>query len=303
MAAGRMARRRRATSCTRRPAADSRRARRAGRHHPRPRLPAPSRAQRARRFAATTRRWRDARARAPITSSSRRTTRPARSTRDLAVAATRVTVCSPGVPGVGRRRSRSARAGRATRRRILFIGTLEPRKNVGGLLDAYAHLRARRARRAAAACWPGASATPAAAELDAQRTGAAGRVTSTSLGYVATRERQRALSRRARCWCCRRTRKASACRCSRRWPAACRSSSPIAARCPEVAGDAATPVDPGRRRRLGRGDERAARRRRGARRGRARPRAGRAVQLGGVRRGGARRLSRSDRGIARGVGR
>lgn len=56
--------------------------------------------------------------------------------RRLAVPGSRITVCSPGPPAwaraVAAERARSADA-----RHILFIGTLEPRKNVGALIAAY----------------------------------------------------------------------------------------------------------------------------------------------------------------------
>jgi glycosyltransferase involved in cell wall biosynthesis len=54
------------------------------------------------------------------------------------VPADAITVCRPGAPD-WRPRSRSPEDGY-----LLFMGTLEPRKNVGGLLDAYERLLARR---------------------------------------------------------------------------------------------------------------------------------------------------------------
>ncbi len=63
--------------------------------------------------------------------------------RRLGVARERIVVCRPGVPAwVADAPARPA-AG-ADGRYILFVGTLEPRKNVVGLLDAYARLVARR---------------------------------------------------------------------------------------------------------------------------------------------------------------
>jgi glycosyltransferase involved in cell wall biosynthesis len=53
----------------------------------------------------------------------------------LAVPADRIVICPPGAPAWPQRR---AAVGRGP---ILFIGTLEPRKNVGALLAAYAKLR------------------------------------------------------------------------------------------------------------------------------------------------------------------
>jgi glycosyltransferase involved in cell wall biosynthesis len=63
-------------------------------------------------------------------------------TRELQLTASRVHVCPPGRPhwaaDVVRRRSPSAHRGK----HILFMGTLSLRKNVGTLLEAYARLRA-----------------------------------------------------------------------------------------------------------------------------------------------------------------
>lgn len=59
----------------------------------------------------------------------------------------KVTVCSPGAPAwalaVGRERETVRR--QAPPGNILFVGTIEPRKNVSRLIDAYATLRERRA--------------------------------------------------------------------------------------------------------------------------------------------------------------
>ncbi len=98
------------------------------------------------------------------------------------------------------------------------------------------------------------------------------------------------------CWCCRRMRKASACRCSKPWRAGCPVVVSSRGSLPEVAGPAATPVDPddvegltSRMRALLRSP-----------RGRGgvgtRPRAGVALQLDGVRRGGPARLRVGDGG-------
>ncbi len=64
--------------------------------------------------------------------------------RRLEVPGDKIAVCSPGAPDWTPRNA-SPRDGY-----VLFVGTLEPRKNVGGLLDAYARLvEQREARRAA----------------------------------------------------------------------------------------------------------------------------------------------------------
>jgi len=52
----------------------------------------------------------------------------------------RISVCSPGAPAWAPRQTEPGAAGY-----VLFFGTLEPRKNVGTLLDAYVRLAARRA--------------------------------------------------------------------------------------------------------------------------------------------------------------
>ena len=98
----------------------------------------------------------------------------------LDVAAARISVCSPGAPDwteavAGRR----ARTGRGST--ILFVGTAEPRKNLGGLLRAYAALAARTPdapRLVLAGRIPGT----AAAQLDALPAGLRARVDV--LGYV-----------------------------------------------------------------------------------------------------------------------
>ena len=54
--------------------------------------------------------------------------------RELGVSGDRVVVCRPGLPGwIGA----PAAAPRARGRYVLFVGTLEPRKNIGALLDAW----------------------------------------------------------------------------------------------------------------------------------------------------------------------
>jgi glycosyltransferase involved in cell wall biosynthesis len=59
--------------------------------------------------------------------------------RRLGVGPDRIAVCPPGAPGW------TARAAIPDAGYVLFVGTLEPRKNVGTLLDAYERLLARRA--------------------------------------------------------------------------------------------------------------------------------------------------------------
>lgn len=61
----------------------------------------------------------------------------------LGIARDRISVCSPGAPAWGAAVAESRRQ-QGAGRHILFVGTLEPRKNIRGLLDAYALLRRRR---------------------------------------------------------------------------------------------------------------------------------------------------------------
>jgi glycosyltransferase involved in cell wall biosynthesis len=66
----------------------------------------------------------------------------------LGVAADRITICYPGRPDWQPRADRPDRHGRGSsgpeRGYVLFLGTLEPRKNIGTLLDAYELLAGRR---------------------------------------------------------------------------------------------------------------------------------------------------------------
>jgi glycosyltransferase involved in cell wall biosynthesis len=65
-------------------------------------------------------------------------------TRQLGVPRYRLTVCSPGAPRWAAEVAKQ-RAGSDLGSAILFVGTLEPRKNVAGLLNAYEQLLSRRA--------------------------------------------------------------------------------------------------------------------------------------------------------------
>jgi glycosyltransferase involved in cell wall biosynthesis len=94
----------------------------------------------------------------------------------------RIVVCPAGAPRWKRSTARPARG------YILFFGTLEPRKNVGGLLDAYERLLL--ARRDVPELWLAGRETPAAgAWIDrASRAPLAGRVKR--VGYVAPDHRR-----------------------------------------------------------------------------------------------------------------
>jgi len=84
---------------------------------------------------------------------------------------------------------RSASVERSRRRLHLFVGTLEPRKNIGALLDAYTLLLARRPGVARLVLARRATAAPAdwLARLD--RAPLAGRVTTPRLRSDAERDR------------------------------------------------------------------------------------------------------------------
>ena len=66
-------------------------------------------------------------------------------TRELQIASSRIHVCPPGQPhwadDVARRRQTAAHRRQSQLKHILFMGTLSLRKNVGTLLEAYARLR------------------------------------------------------------------------------------------------------------------------------------------------------------------
>ena len=113
----------------------------------------------------------------------------ARITAELGVAADRVHVCPPGAPawrGLGRAPHLPADG------YILFIGTLEPRKNVGLLLDAYERLVTRHAR-VPKLVLAGRATSDAAAWLDRiERAPLAGHVEHR--GYIAAPRREATFS-------------------------------------------------------------------------------------------------------------
>ena len=128
----------------------------------------------------------------------------------LGVPRSRITVCRPGRPAWPVRMA----APTASVGYLLFVGTLEPRKNVAGLLDAYGRLVARNPQ-APPLVLVGravAESAPVLAQLDHHPF--AGRVQHR--GYIPDQERRGALRRRHRARSCRRSSKASACRSSRR---------------------------------------------------------------------------------------
>ena len=223
------------------PAADSRDARRAGRDHARSRLPPPSRSDERRRFAATIRRWRDRTRRAPMRVIVSSHYAAGEVTRELQLDPSRVHVCPPGRPAWADEVSRGAAIG-SRGKHILFMGTLSLRKNVGTLLEAYARLRAQVPD--APPLVLAGHRTPASARWEArcEQPPLKGHVDDHRLRRH--RAARSSCMRTRGCWCCRRTRKASACRCSKPWRAACRWSCRRADRCRKWPAPRPTPIDP-----------------------------------------------------------
>ncbi len=113
--------------------------------------------------------------------------------RHLGIPEDRITVCSPGSPAWAPAVARD-RAAQPRRDCLLFMGTLEPRKNVPGLLEAYARLRERRPD-ALTLCLAGRVRDSVRPEMTRiERAPLAGHVRA--LGYVAD-EMRRSLYRRA----------------------------------------------------------------------------------------------------------
>ncbi len=107
----------------------------------------------------------------------------------LALPHDKVTVCSPGTPGWAADIARERRTSGTPGTVILFVGTLEPRKNIGGLLDAYARLRQRRPD-APPLVMAGRAREAAAPDLERLKAPPfAGHVTA--LGYVSDGEKRR----------------------------------------------------------------------------------------------------------------
>ena len=126
---------------------------------------------------------------------------------------------------------------------MLFVGTIEPRKNVGGLLDAYARLLARRAERSTTRDRRArATLTPPDALAAMDRPPLAGHVEYR--GYVSSGRPRSRCSRARRCSCCRPSTKGSAYPRSKRCLRACRSSSRTAARCPKSSATRDCSIDP-----------------------------------------------------------
>jgi glycosyltransferase involved in cell wall biosynthesis len=107
--------------------------------------------------------------------------------RHLDVAADRLTVCAHGAPGWAVDVARQRRAGHSGTH-LLFVGTLEPRKNIGQLLEAYRVLRTRRSD-AGPLVLAGAATAAAQPWIErAQRADLAGHVQMR--GYVSEEERR-----------------------------------------------------------------------------------------------------------------
>lgn len=160
----------------------------------------------------------------------------------LALPHDKVSVCPPGAPAWANDIARERRASGHLGALILFVGTLEPRKNLGGLLDAYALLRQRRPD-APSLVLAGRARDAVHRDLERLKTQPlAGHVST--LGYVSAEEKRRLFLEA----------------CMLVLPSleegfglpvleamACGVPVVISDRgsLPEVAGDAATPVDPG----------------------------------------------------------
>ena len=119
-----------------------------------------------------------------------------------------MSVCSPGAPA-WTARERPPDAGY-----VLFFGTLEPRKNVGGLLDAYERLGARR-KDVPRLVLAGQATEAARPWLERIARPPLDRLVK-HIGYVDPGAPAVVVRRRASAWCSRRSRRGSASRCSRR---------------------------------------------------------------------------------------
>ena len=137
---------------------------------------------------------------------------------ELGVPAARITTTPLGAPrwAAEVRAARGSTPGSA----FLFVGTLEPRKNLGVLLDAYARLVTDRPD-APALLLAGRPTAAAQGWLAPARGAAAGRPSSRASATSTTRRAAGCTATPGRSSCPRSTR-ASACRRSRRWPAVCR---------------------------------------------------------------------------------
>ena len=105
--------------------------------------------------------------------------------RTLSVPAERIHLCPPGAPAWAD--AVRERRGREPREHILFLGTLDPRKNIGVLLAAYRQLRARIPGAPRLVLAGGVPASAAALQSDAAAPDLAGHVELT--GYVSQARR------------------------------------------------------------------------------------------------------------------
>ena len=154
----------------------------------------PSRTHARARSAATIRRWRARTRTAPTASSCLRAFTAGEVERQLGVPAR----ADRDLPA-GRADVAAARTARRRDGYILFFGTLEPRKNVGGLLDAYERLRRRGGCRRYPSCVLAGKATAgsAAVWLDAPRPRRRSRASCATSATSIRRTRARAVRRRA----------------------------------------------------------------------------------------------------------
>ena len=195
-----------------------------------------SRHEPARSIRATTRRgaccstvrWSISRRAAPTRSSRRR--RAPSATSCASTASTRIACTS--CTRRRRRRSRASHDPRGARARarsatgsaeriILYVGTIEPRKNLPTLIEAFADAAA--SRRSAAISWCASDRTAGCRAASTSRSRALRRRATRSTSPATCRS---TICRRStaspRCSSTRRCTRASACRSSRRWRAACR---------------------------------------------------------------------------------
>ena len=145
----------------------------------------------------------------------------------------RVHVCPPGRTGVGRRGAARRRLPESPRRAHSVRGHARAAEERRHACSTPTRGCARRCADAPPLVLAGPSHARLGALGSAMRAAAAGGSRRRSPATWTPRRRIASVCGRARCWCCRRSKKASACRCSKPWRAACRWWSRRADRCPK----------------------------------------------------------------------